>query len=288
MSARILVIEDNHPNLDLMTYLLTAFGHTPLTAHDGAEGLEAAQREAPDLIVCDVHLPRVDGYEVARQLKTHPSLRRTPLVAVTALAMVGDRDRVLAAGFDGYIPKPIVPQTFVTQVEAFLRPEQRSSSLKPRSTTPTPGLPSAHFGRRHAARRITILVVDDLPANRELIESSLSPFGYDVVPTHSAEGGLVLARESPPDLILCDVHLGETDGFSFFHAVKADPMLRAIPFLFISSSICAEKDRIAALAMGADRFILRPIAPQELLAEIEACLPAREATETDYGDNLDH
>src|SRR6266853_718425 len=212
MSARILVIEDNRPNLDLMSYLLTAFGYTPLTAHDGAEGVEAAEREIPDLIVCDVHLPKLDGYEVAKRLKGHPSLHRTPLVAVTALAMVGDRDRVLAAGFDGYIPKPIVPQTFVTQVEAFLPPERRSPP-HPRSRATAAAAP-VDRGPRHAPRHRTILVVDDLATNREVIESSLAPFGYRIVPTHSAEGGLALARESPPDLILCDVHLGETDGFS--------------------------------------------------------------------------
>jgi CheY-like chemotaxis protein len=122
--ALILVIEDNPTSLDLMTYLLRAFGHTPLIARDGEEGLKVARRESLDLIVCDVHLPGVDGYEVAQRLKSHPALRQVPLVAVTAMAMVGDRERVLAAGFDGYIPKPIVPETFVEQVEAFLRPPQ--------------------------------------------------------------------------------------------------------------------------------------------------------------------
>src|SRR5215211_5441343 len=120
MPARILIIEDNPTNLDLMTYLLSAFGHTPLMAHDGEEGLQAAQRETPDLIICDLQLPRLNGYEVARWLKSHPGLRAIPLVAVTALAMVGDRDKVLAAGFDGYIAKPIVPRSFVGEVEAFL------------------------------------------------------------------------------------------------------------------------------------------------------------------------
>src|SRR5437660_1050475 len=100
MAARILVIEDNKANLDLMTYLLQAFGHTPLTAQDGEEGLEAVRREVPDLIICDVQLPKMDGYEVARWLKSHPTLRTIPLVAVTALAMVGDRDKMLTAGFD--------------------------------------------------------------------------------------------------------------------------------------------------------------------------------------------
>src|SRR5438445_117978 len=107
MAARILVVEDNPANLELMTYLLKAFGHSPTVAHDGVDGLEAAQREQPDLILLDVQMPRMDGYEVARRLKRDPVLRAVPVVAVTALAMVGDRDRVLASGFDGYIAKPI-------------------------------------------------------------------------------------------------------------------------------------------------------------------------------------
>ncbi len=116
---KILIIEDNPANLELMTYLLRAFGHNVVSARDGAEGIELARREILDVIICDVHLPKVDGYEVARRLKEHPVLGRIPLVAVTALAMVGDRDKVLAAGFDGYIDKPIDPQMFVKQVEAF-------------------------------------------------------------------------------------------------------------------------------------------------------------------------
>lgn len=118
--ARILVIEDNPDNLELMTYLLRAFGHEVRSAQDGAEGLEAVRREALDLIVCDVHLPKLDGYQVARELKADPRLQVIPLLAVTALAMVGDRDKVLMAGFDGYLAKPIDPQVFVRQVESYL------------------------------------------------------------------------------------------------------------------------------------------------------------------------
>lgn len=124
MSARILVIEDNAANMELMTYLLQAFGCVTLTARDGIEGIEAAARERPDLIVCDLQLPLVSGYDVARQLKADPALRGIPLVAVTALAMVDDRGKALAAGFDGYISKPIAPETFAQQVRAFLRPDR--------------------------------------------------------------------------------------------------------------------------------------------------------------------
>ena len=127
MPARLLIIEDDLASRELMAYLLQAFGHTLQCAGDGAEGLEAIGREVPDLVVCDVHLPQIDGYEVARQLKGHPAWRTIPLVAVTASAMAYDRDQVLAAGFDGYLTKPIDPETFVQQIEAFLAARESKS-----------------------------------------------------------------------------------------------------------------------------------------------------------------
>lgn len=120
MSARILIIEDNPTNMELMVYLLQAFGYTTLTASSGAAGLNSASQEMPDLIICDIELPDMTGYDIARQLKQDTGLRAIPLVAVTAFAMVGDRDRVLSAGFNGYLAKPIEPEVFVGQVEAFL------------------------------------------------------------------------------------------------------------------------------------------------------------------------
>lgn len=129
MAKRILVIEDNPANLELLTLLLEAFGYVILAASGGAEGIEVVRREKLDLIICDVQMPGVDGYEVARRLKKDLMLHRIPLVAVTALAMVGDREKVLAAGFDGYIDKPIVPEKFVKQIQAFMeRPEERLSN----------------------------------------------------------------------------------------------------------------------------------------------------------------
>ncbi|MGH9362053.1 MAG: response regulator, partial [Thermoanaerobaculia bacterium] len=120
MGARLLIIEDNPANLALMSYLLHAYGHEVRSAMDGESGLEEVRRNAPELVICDLQLPRLDGYGVLARLRQHPVFGAIPVVAVTAFAMVGDRDRVLAAGFDGYIAKPISPETFVRQVEAFL------------------------------------------------------------------------------------------------------------------------------------------------------------------------
>jgi CheY-like chemotaxis protein len=118
--ARILVVDDNPTNLDLMTYLLRAFGHEPTGVADGTAALEAARSGAFALVLTDILMPGIDGYELARRIKNDPSLATMPLVAVTALAMPGDREHIEAMGFNGYIAKPIDPQLFVSVVEAYL------------------------------------------------------------------------------------------------------------------------------------------------------------------------
>src|ERR1051326_2098051 len=130
MPIRILIIDDYVDNLELMSYLLKAFGYATLAASDGLEGLKLAGQEQPDLIICDIQLPGIDGFEVAKRVKSDAQLRAIPLVGITALAMVGDRDRVLQAGFDGYIPKPIAPETFVSDIETFLKPGQQRSGIR--------------------------------------------------------------------------------------------------------------------------------------------------------------
>lgn len=149
MPTRILVIEDNPANMELMTYLLKAHGYTLLTATDGESGLAVASGELPDLIICDVYLPQLDGYGVVRVLKRTPSLSGIPAIAVTALAMVGDRDKLIDAGFDGYISKPIEPETFVAEIERFLPGTARFLQR-----TVEPGVPANETGTcQHQEKR---------------------------------------------------------------------------------------------------------------------------------------
>jgi two-component system cell cycle response regulator len=118
--ARVLIVEDNPASLELMRYLLVAYGHTAVVATDGPMGIAFAEIEKPDLILCDLQIPGFDGFELLRRIRAHPTLGATPVIAVTALAMVGDRERTRSAGFDGYMPKPIEPTTFVREVESYL------------------------------------------------------------------------------------------------------------------------------------------------------------------------
>jgi CheY-like chemotaxis protein len=135
MELRILLIEDNQANMDLARYLLEAHGFVCEEAFDGEAGVRAARERRPDLVICDLQLPDIDGFEVLRQLRVDVGLSGVPIVAVTAYAMVGDRDRILAAGFDGYIAKPLDPQRFVAQLAGFLNipvPAPVRGDAKPR------------------------------------------------------------------------------------------------------------------------------------------------------------
>ena len=268
--AHILVIEDNPTNLDLMIYLIEAFGHTALSAADGEAGIAAALSNAYDLIVCDVQLPKLDGYAIARRLKADPELRATPLIAVTALAMVGDRDQLLGAGFDGYISKPIVPETFVAQIEGFLPTTQRHLQA-PAGAAGDADSFAAPLPQANA----TILVVDDNMTNREFMCSLLEPFGYTVLTASSVPEALRQASVRPPDLIVSDLHMPIQDGFELIRALKADPQLRDITVMIHSVTIQSDQDRREAIRLGANTVISRPLEPALLLAEIAACLQVR-------------
>ena len=106
-AARILYIEDNPENRLLVSRVLEADGYEVVEAVDGPSGLKAAQESEPDLILLDIGLPRVDGYDLAERFRAMPELDEVPILAVTANVMKGDRERSLAAGCDGYIPKPV-------------------------------------------------------------------------------------------------------------------------------------------------------------------------------------
>jgi len=120
MKRTVLVIEDNEQNLYLVTFMLENNGYEVVQARHGREGIDLAGQVVPALILLDIQLPGMDGYEVAQALRSKPALAEVPIVAVTSYAMVGDREHALAAGCTGYIEKPIHPETFMTDIERYL------------------------------------------------------------------------------------------------------------------------------------------------------------------------
>lgn len=117
---RILVVEDNETNMYLCCRILKSSGYEVIEARTGEEGVELAIKEKPDLIIMDIQLPGIDGYEATKRLRKLEADREIPIVALTSYAMAGDREKSLAAGCTGYLEKPINPSTFMSEIEKYL------------------------------------------------------------------------------------------------------------------------------------------------------------------------
>ncbi|OPY31668.1 MAG: hybrid sensory histidine kinase BarA [Methanomassiliicoccales archaeon PtaU1.Bin124] len=118
--GKILYIEDNDQNYYLVDFILSAKGYEVRRAKDGVEGIDLATRSPSDLILLDIQLPIMDGYQIAEELRRHPELDKVPIIALTSYAMAGDREKAMASGCTGYIEKPINPMRFTAQIEQYL------------------------------------------------------------------------------------------------------------------------------------------------------------------------
>jgi two-component system, cell cycle response regulator DivK len=120
MTKRILVVEDTEDNRKIIRDLLTSVGYELIEAADGAEGVAMAQSQRPDLILMDIQLPVIDGYEATRQIRAVPGLAKVPIIAVTSYALSGDEAKTRAAGCDGYVAKPFSPRQLLAKIREFL------------------------------------------------------------------------------------------------------------------------------------------------------------------------
>ena len=120
MSKKILVVEDTEDNRQILRDLLGMAGYDMVEAHDGAEGVAKAAEHKPDLILMDIQMPVMDGYEATRQIKANPDLKSIPIVAVTSYALSGDEEKTRAAGCDAYIAKPYSPRQMLAKVREIL------------------------------------------------------------------------------------------------------------------------------------------------------------------------
>lgn len=117
---KILVVEDNEKNMYLISFIIGKMGHGVIQAETVEDGVDAAMRESPDLILMDIQLPGIDGLETTRRIRELGCCAGTPIIAITSFAMTGDRERLMAAGCNGYIEKPINPETIMEEIAAYL------------------------------------------------------------------------------------------------------------------------------------------------------------------------
>ena len=244
--ATVLVVEDNEKNMKLFRDVLQAAGYRTLEATTGGQAVELATEHSPDLVLMDIQLPDIDGVEALGRLRADELTASMPVLALTAQAMEGDRERFLAAGFDGYLSKPVNVADLVATVQRYC---DGGIGERPRCADP----------RR---RRV--------PENVRLLEAVLEAHGYEIVSASDGRTALELAVSASPDLVLLDVMMPPPDGYAVCKQLREQEETAVLPVIMLTASEGSEKTK--GIEAGADDFIPKPFNRDELLTRIRSLL----------------
>jgi two-component system cell cycle response regulator len=262
MSARILVVDDVAANLLLLEAKLAAEYYEVLAVQDGQRALEAAHGWGPDLILLDVMMPGIDGYEVCRRLKADRATEHIPVVMVTALSEIAERVRGLDAGADDFLTKPVDDETLIARVRSLVRLKRLLDEWRLRAET-THQLGVGAGALPPSVRGARGLVIADDPDLVGRIGEALAAEGIESSVATDVAGGWERLVRTPADLVIVSLLGGDDDPLRFASRLRADASTREVPLLLVAE----EQHRHLlhrAFELGANDYILAPIDPNEL------------------------
>jgi len=263
-SPKILYVEDDPKSRLIIKKVLENTGCQVYDADNGKQGVKMAKDLNPDIILMDIMLPVMDGLEATRQIRKIDAISRTPIIALTAKAMVTDKEQILAAGCDEYIPKPIDIPHFLKILSQYLDTDlSLSTSYSAPQKKPAP---------EKITPPKTILAVDDLPQTLIMLEKLLTGKGYRVITAPHGLSALDLLKEHDVNLIISDILMPEMDGYRFCYEVRKDEKTRSIPFIFYSSHYSNKAEIQFGENLGANGYLVRPLEISKLLTTIEDVL----------------
>ena len=269
MSARILVVDDIEHNVKLLEAKLSTEYFDVVTARDGQQALEAIERCEPDIVLLDVMMPGMDGFEACRRIKSNPETQHLPVVMVTALSDVSDRVRGLESGADDFLTKLLDDQALFSRVKSLVRLKMMSDELRLRLDT------GRSFGVTEEERRVSdqdttnanVLIVESSQLQRRKIQDILATDNDTTTPVETAADVARLTHEQDFDLILVNLGLQGDDPLRLCSQVRADDKTRHTPILIIVDS--EDKPRLAkALELGVNDYLAKPIERNEMLARV--------------------
>ncbi|WSH66772.1 PleD family two-component system response regulator [Rhizobium ruizarguesonis] len=266
MTARILVVDDIPANVKLLEARLLAEYFDVMTAADGYTALAICERNQVDLILLDIMMPDIDGFEVCERLKASQKTAHIPVVMVTALDQPTDRVRGLKAGADDFLTKPVNDLQLISRVKSLLRLKTLSDELRIRADTAhTMGIDDlTRAGEGRADETAQVLLVDGRANSQERIIKALKPVA-DVLVLSDPQAALFEAAESAFDLVIVNANFDDYDPLRLCSQLRSLERTRFLPILIITEQ-GADEMVVRALDLGVNDYIIRPVDPNELVA----------------------
>jgi two-component system cell cycle response regulator len=268
MPARILVVDDIFPNVKLLETKLAAEYFDVVTAMNGPDALEICEQGLCDIVLLDVMMPGMDGFEVCRRLKESPTTAHLPVVMVTALDQPSDRLKGLDAGADDFLTKPVDDTALFARVRSLVRLKSVTDELRTRA------LASRDYGigdpllaaTAETGQNAAILIVDDRASSYERLQSALSPFHRVQVETDPNQA-LLRATETAFDVVIVNLDLQGVDGLRLCSQIRSLERTRHVAVLMLAEA--EDKTRVLrGLDIGVHDFLVRPVDRNELVARV--------------------
>jgi two-component system cell cycle response regulator len=282
MTARVLVVDDILSNVKLLEAKLTAEYFDVVTAFNGLECLARIAETAPDIVLLDVMMPGMDGFEVCRRIKSNPKIAHVPVVMVTALDQPSDRIAGLEAGADDFLTKPVDDAALFARVRSLVRLKMMTDELRMRENT------GQGMGLIDPAEAMTdnnqsgrILVIEDRAESAAWFTSALESV-HEVSSVDTFEEAMVRVKGGDPDLVVLSLGMRSFDGLRLCSQLRSLPEGRNVPILVVVSD--GDRRKLTqALEMGVNDYLTRPVDKNELVARVRTQLRKKR-----YADRLRH